>query len=110
MIYYYQRSSVYELDVMIPKDEEIKFFVLANKMRIFRGNNDFAEILQEKLQNIAKGKQRDICMRIGRLCGSKIRSVQPVGDQPHFETFIVEVEGGTLKDWAEIIKSLIRKL
>lgn len=101
MIYYYNRSSIYELDVVVPKEKDIDAYA-DDKLRVQYEGGCLAEFLKEKLQNVSEEKQRKLCLKIAELCGGgRIRGIHLTGSKYDCGTFMAEVEVGTRKDWAK---------
>ena len=99
MIYYYNRSSIYELDVVVPKEKDINAYADDNLSVQYEGGCP-AGFLKEKLQNVSEEKQRKLCLKIAKLCGGgKIWEMHLIGNKYDCGTFMAEIEVGTRKDW-----------
>ena len=100
-IYYYDRSSVYELDVPVPKEKDINAYA-DDKLHVKYEGGCFADFLKEKLQNVSEKKEKKLCLKIAELCGGgRIRGINRIGQEYDCGTFMAEVEVGTRKDWAK---------
>lgn len=102
MIYYYKRSSVYELDVAVSKEKDIYAYAWGDKLHAKYEGGYLAEFLKEKLQSVSEAKERKLCLEIAELCGpGKIRGIHVIGNKYDCGTFMAEVEVGTRKNWAK---------
>jgi len=103
MIYYYKRSSVYELDVAVPREKDIYSYSCDDKLHITYEGGCLAEFLKGKLENISEGeRKKQLCLKMAELCGGgNIRGIHTICNKYDCGTFMAEVEVGTRMDWAK---------
>ena len=96
MIYYYKQSSVYELDVALPKDKG----TFADAFSFSHEDVELADFLKGKFRSITKKKGRKLCLEIADWCdGHKIRRICFEGGRLGRGTLGVEIEVGKHRDW-----------
>jgi hypothetical protein len=100
IIYYFTRSSVYELNVAIPMQKRVVVFVTEN-INIQCQGDSLDKFLAAKFDGLS-AEERKICSKVARLCATgKIRSLHPINNPYNRESYIAEMEVGSVKDWAE---------
>jgi hypothetical protein len=99
IIYYYERSSVFELNIAIPQETNVYKYICNNKIHIKCEDSHLTEFLLRKLKNVSKVEKRKLCLKIAKFCGSgQIRSLHAIDNLYNCKTFIAEVEVGSLMD------------
>lgn len=99
-IFYYKNSSVYELDVTIPKDTDISASVVNQRLQVTYQGSSFGEFLKRNLESLPMNEERKLCLTIARGASGKVRSLRFIGNKYGVRgVYTAEVQVGSYKDW-----------
>ncbi|KKZ62240.1 hypothetical protein EMCG_00407 [[Emmonsia] crescens] len=99
-IFYYKNSSVYKLDVTIPKDTDISASVVNQRLQVTYQGSSFGEFLRKNLESLPMNEERKLCLTIARGASGKVRSLRFIGNKYGVRgAYTAEVQVGSYKDW-----------
>jgi hypothetical protein len=101
IVYYFAKSTIYQLDVAIPQAKRV-FGSYTNHIQVFCQGKSLDRFLMANFERICGENERKLCMTIARRCTTgRMRSIHQI-DNPYNEgSYIAEVEVGSAADWAE---------
>ncbi|PGG98379.1 hypothetical protein AJ79_08887 [Helicocarpus griseus UAMH5409] len=99
-IFYYRNSSIYELDIAVPRKSDSLISTFNNGLRLIYQGSCFGDFLKAKLDTLPPSDERAICLTMANKFNGQIRSFRVIGSRYGVRGLpTVEVQVGPYRDW-----------